>query len=110
MKKRKLFEIKVFETFGQESEFEKIKFMMNRCYELLSDINDFKKMKVDIQYLFCSTVCCIHLGASNKYLRQSFILQTKEVTKVEKEFCLEFGFLEPKRIDISQDAMRLLGS
>lgn len=82
---------------------DKVSHQMSRAYDVFSgSVDYFTAMGTRTQYQLCFTACLIHLGGCYKTLREiEIILTNKPVAEVEKNYCIEYGFQEPKVIDIS---------
>lgn len=101
---RKSFEHLVFEIFKNEATFDKTKHQLLRSYDLMTKrVSSFKNMPLKEQYDICNTACLMAMGASLRQLRQVEILRrNKPIHDIEREYCPEFGFEEPKLLSITE--------
>ncbi len=99
---RKSFEHLVFEIFKNEPTYDKTAHQLLRAYDLMfKKVKPFKNMTLNNQYDICNTACLMAMGSSLRALRTVEILtRNKPVHEIEKDYCPEWGFNEPKTLII----------
>ncbi|MFC0182728.1 hypothetical protein SAMN04515674_12149 [Pseudarcicella hirudinis] len=107
MKKDKQFEQLVFDYYGQDKNFDKLKYHLLRIRQMMSKHSYFKKMPAKEQFNQCGTIACIAYHTSRADLAEVSIRTDKEK---HFEYAVGEGYIPPSIVDISKkhSEMRLL--
>lgn len=98
------FEHLIFELFKEETHYDKTRHQLLRAYELMQKkVKKFKNFDLSTQYEICNTACLMAMGSSLRVLRTTEILtRNKPVNDIERDYSPEYGFVEPKKIELQQ--------
>lgn len=107
--RNKAFENLVFKDYGQDSNYDKIIFNLERCYTIfMRQVPFFRKMTAAEQYKICSTSVLMTTCTVTQQITNLRIISKKEHSQYVKDYSIDYGYQDPDHVRIDRPVIRML--